>query len=39
MFSNYFKLALRNFARNRMYALLNVLGLGVGIALDRKSVV
>lgn len=33
MFSNYLKLALRSFSRNRLYVLLNVLGLGVGIAL------
>lgn len=33
MLSNYLKLALRNFLRNRLYVLLNVLGLGVGIAL------
>lgn len=33
MFSNYFKLALRNFSRNRLYVILNVLGLGIGIAL------
>ena len=33
MLSNYLKLALRNFSRNRLYVLLNVLGLGVGIAL------
>lgn len=33
MLSNYLKLALRNFSRNRLYVLLNVLGLSVGIAL------
>ncbi len=33
MFSNYLKLALRNFNRSRLYVLLNVAGLGVGIAL------
>lgn len=33
MLSNYLKLALRNFSRNRLYVLLNVLGLGIGIAL------
>lgn len=33
MLSNYFKLAFRNFSRNRLYVLLNILGLGVGIAL------
>ncbi len=33
MFQNYLKLALRNLSRNRLYTLLNILGLGVGITL------
>lgn len=33
MLSNYFKLAVRHFSRNREHVLINVLGLGVGIAL------
>jgi putative ABC transport system permease protein len=33
MIQNNLKLALRNFSRNRLYVLLNVLGMGVGIAL------
>lgn len=33
MLQNYILLALRNIARNRLYVLLNLLGLGVGIAL------
>ncbi len=32
MFRNYFKTAVRNLARNKSYALINVLGLAVGIA-------
>ncbi|MEP6682280.1 MAG: ABC transporter permease [Parafilimonas sp.] len=32
MFKNYFKTALRNFKRNKSYALINTLGLAVGIA-------
>lgn len=32
MFSNYFKTAVRNFKRNKSYALINTLGLAVGIA-------
>ncbi len=33
MIQNYLKLAFRNLSRNRLYTLLNVLGLGVGITL------
>jgi putative ABC transport system permease protein len=33
MFQNYLKLALRNLSRNRFYTALNILGLGVGLAL------
>ncbi len=33
MIQNYFKLAFRNLSRNRIYTLINVLGLGVGITL------
>ena len=33
MFQNYLKLALRNLSRNRLYTLLNILGMGVGITL------
>lgn len=32
MIKNYFKIALRNLQRNKTYALLNILGLSVGIA-------
>ena len=32
MFKNYFKTAFRNFKRNKSYALINTLGLAVGIA-------
>src|SRR6266487_5753876 len=32
MFRNYFKTAIRNLARNKSYALINVLGLAIGIA-------
>ncbi|MEO9886955.1 MAG: ABC transporter permease [Balneola sp.] len=32
MFKNYFKIAWRNLVRNKSYALLNVLGLSVGLA-------
>jgi len=31
MIRNYFKIALRNMARNKLYAFLNILGLAVGI--------
>jgi len=32
MFKNYFKTAFRNFKRNKSYAIINVLGLAIGIA-------
>ncbi len=32
MFKNYFKTAFRNLLRNKVYTTINVLGLGVGIA-------
>jgi putative ABC transport system permease protein len=32
MIKNYFKVTLRNIVRNRMFALINILGLAVGIA-------
>ena len=31
MFRNYFKTAIRNFKRNKSYALINTLGLAIGI--------
>ena len=32
MFSNYVKLALRNMAKNRLYAAINIVGLAIGLA-------
>ena len=32
MFKNYFKIALRNLARNRGYSAINILGLALGVA-------
>ena len=32
MFSNYIKLALRNMAKNRLYAAINIIGLAIGLA-------
>ena len=32
MFRNYLAAALRNFARNRLYAAINVVGLSIGFA-------
>ncbi len=32
MFKNYFKTAFRNLKRNKSYAIINVLGLTVGVA-------
>jgi len=32
MFSNYFKIIVRNLWRNKLYTLINIIGLGVGIA-------
>ena len=32
MISNYFKIALRNFARHKVYSFINVVGLAIGIA-------
>ena len=32
MFKNYFKTAFRNLGRNKSYALINMLGLAIGIA-------
>lgn len=32
MFSNYFKIALRNLAKYKVYSLINVLGLAIGLA-------
>ena len=41
MFKNYFKIIVRNLWRNKLYTLINIIGLGVGIAfllemLDRR---
>src|SRR5437899_19314 len=32
MFTNYFKIIARNLWRNKLYTLINIIGLGVGIA-------
>ena len=32
MFRNYLAAALRNLVRNRLYAAINILGLGIGFA-------
>ncbi len=32
MFKNYFKIIVRNLWRNKLYTLINIIGLGVGIA-------
>jgi len=32
MFKNYFKIALRNLARNKVYAFINIAGLAIGLA-------
>ena len=32
MFKNYFKIIARNLWRNKLYTLINIIGLGVGIA-------
>src|SRR6266542_4402627 len=32
MFKNYFKIAFRNLARNKIYALINIAGLSIGLA-------
>ena len=32
MFKNYFKIALRNLARNRVYSTINIMGLSLGLA-------
>ena len=32
MFSNYIKLALRNMAKHRLYAFINIIGLAIGLA-------
>ena len=32
MFKNYFKIALRNLIKNKVYSAINILGLSVGIA-------
>jgi len=33
MFSNYIKLALRNMAKNRLYAFINIVGLAIGLTI------
>src|SRR5678815_1161619 len=32
MFRNYFKIAFRNLARNKIYSFINIAGLGIGLA-------
>ena len=32
MFKNYFKIAIRNLTRNKIYSLINILGLSIGLA-------
>jgi putative ABC transport system permease protein len=32
MFKNYFKIALRNLARNKIYSFINIAGLSIGLA-------
>src|ERR1700753_1562774 len=32
MFKNYFRIALRNFWRNKVFSLINILGLSIGIS-------
>jgi putative ABC transport system permease protein len=32
MFTNYFKTAIRNLLKNKTFGLLNIVGLGVGVA-------
>ena len=45
MFRNYLTIALRNLLRHKLYSVINIAGLAVGLAcvlfimLDRKSVV
>ncbi|MEM7692116.1 MAG: ABC transporter permease [Pseudomonadota bacterium] len=39
MFSNYIKLALRNMAKNRLYAFINVSGLAIGLAVFLFSMI
>ena len=33
MLNNYIKVAIRNIARNKLYALINILGLSMGLAI------
>ncbi|MEZ5503780.1 MAG: ABC transporter permease [Halioglobus sp.] len=39
MYSNYIKLALRNMAKHRLYAAINVLGLGIGLTVFLLSTI
>ena len=32
MFNNYFKIALRNLQRNKIYSFINIAGLSIGLA-------
>ena len=33
MFKNYFKIAIRNIVRNKVFTIINITGLSVGLAL------
>ena len=37
MYANYIKLAVRNMAKNRLYAVINIIGLAIGLAVFLMS--